>query len=294
MDQSNSKQQAPNSLQKSWARIGGRIVRMALLVYLLFCLLLMAMESRLIYLPPSPRDSQEEARRSGGEEVWFPAEDQTTLHGWFFSNPGSTRALVYYHGNGEDADQNIQLGSHLRDCLHASILVFDYRGYGHSKGTPFEKGIISDGIAAQNWVAEKMHLHPNEVILYGRSLGGGVAVAAAEQLGAKALILHSTFANMDDIAASQYPFVPVRFLMRNPFRSAERIKHYAGPVLQFHGTADELIPIELSRPLFAAVRNENKKFIELPNGHHNDPLSEDFCEVVDAFLVGVESADSAK
>lgn len=253
----------------------------------------MLMESSLIYMPPPIRDSHLQAQKLGGEEVWFHSKDQTKLHGWYFPQSDSTRAIVYFHGNGEDADQNVQLGAHLRDCLNASVLVFDYRGYGHSEGTPFEEGIISDAIAAQQWIAEQTHLSPSEVILFGRSLGGGVAVAAAEQLGAKAILLHSTFANMDDIAANQYRFVPVRFLMRNPFRSIERMKHFDGPVLQFHGTADELIPIEFTQPLFDAVTNKHKKFVEIPHGRHNDPLADDFCEVVNEFLAGVGSSDTS-
>ncbi|TWU21954.1 alpha/beta hydrolase [Bythopirellula polymerisocia] len=289
MSQSPAERSTSSTSHKSVAKAGVRIIRIVLLAYLGFCLLLMIMESRLIYLPPPPSDSRSEAQELGAEEVWLRSEDQTKLHGWYFPKSGSTRALIYFHGNGEDADQNLELGAYLRECLNAAVLVFDYRGYGHSEGSPSEEGIISDAIATQQWLAEKTDLNPSEMILFGRSLGGGVAVAAAEKLGAKALILHSTFANMDDIAASQYPFVPVRLLMRNPFRSQQRIKQYGGPVLQFHGTADELIPIEFARPLIAAVTNENKKFIELPNGHHNDPLTADFCEVVSNFLTTIDA-----
>lgn len=177
--------------------------------------------------------------------------------------------------------------------MNASILVFDYRGYGHSEGSPFEAGIILDGVAAQQWLAEQTDLSPDEVILFGRSLGSAVAVAAAEQLGAKALVLYGTFSNMDDMAASRYPFVPVRLLMRNTYHSQERIRHFAGPVLQFHGTSDELIPIEFARPLFDAVTSKHKQFIEIPNGHHNDPLPEDFCENVDEFLSGIEPSETS-
>ncbi|QEG37049.1 alpha/beta hydrolase [Bythopirellula goksoeyrii] len=292
MDPSNSQTSTPKP--NPIARTGGRVLRLVLLIYLGICLLLMVMESRLIYIPPPARDAYVEAERLGGEEARFQAEDQTNLHGWYFPKSGSKRAIVYFHGNGEDADQNVDLGAYLRDCLDASILVFDYRGYGHSEGTPDEDGIIGDSVAAQKWLAKQTHLDPSKVILFGRSLGGGVAVAAAEQLGAKALILHSTFANMDDIAASQYPFIPVRWLMRNPFRSLQRMKHFTGPVLQFHGTADELIPIEYARPLYEAVTNKHKKFVEIPGGRHNDPLAANFCEVVNEFLIGIEPSETSK
>ncbi len=286
LNQPTPEQHTQHSFPKVIAKAGSRIVRMGLLVYLIFCLMLMSLESQLIYMPP--QSQQAEAQESGGKEVWFHAEDDTKLHGWYFPNSDSTRALIYFHGNGEDADQNVQLGSQLRDCLNASTLVFDYRGYGQSEGSPFEEGIISDALAAQQWLANQTNLSPNEVILFGRSLGGAVAVAAAARLGAEALVLHSTFSNLDDLAASKYPLVPVRLLMRNPYRSVQRMKHFDGPVLQFHGTNDELIPIEFARPLFAAVTNK-KKFVEITNGHHNDPLADDFCEVVNDFLAEIEN-----
>jgi pimeloyl-ACP methyl ester carboxylesterase len=162
--------------------------------------------------------------------------------------------------------------------------VFDYRGYGHSEGVPTENGVISDGIAAQKWLAKRTNLSPREVILYGRSLGGGVAVACAETLNARALIVENTFANMVDVAADRYPIFPVRWLMRNCYFSQERISRYQGPFLQFHGTNDVVVPIELARPLCAACPTDQKQFIEIPDGDHNSPLPEFCYEALVKFL----------
>lgn len=263
------------------------VVRVTIVCYVAVCVVLVAMESRLVYQPPAARDMAQIAQTQGAEEVWFTAADDTKLHGWFFPLASSSRAIVYFHGNGEDADLNLDTAAHLRDRLQASVFIFDYRGYGHSEGKPYEAGVISDGIAAQRWLAERLQMGPEEIILFGRSLGGGVAIAAAAELGAKAVIAHGTFANMVDVAKSRYPFVPVRTLMRNQYRSQQWIARYHGPLLQFHGTHDVVVPIELARPLYEAAPGVTKRFVEIDNGGHNERIP-DFCfDIMVEFLEGL-------
>jgi pimeloyl-ACP methyl ester carboxylesterase len=242
------------------------------------------MESRLVYQPPAPRDGAKEATSLGAEEIWFESEDQTKLHGWFLPVVNAPRAIVFFHGNGEDAEYNLNWAAELRTRFRAAVFVFDYRGYGHSEGSAFENGVILDGIAAQQWLADRMKWNTSEIILYGRSLGGGVAVAAAAELGAKALIVENTFANMVDVAADKYSYVPVRVLMRNSYLSQKRIANYSGPFLQFHGADDVLVPIDLAKPLCESAPTTNKQFVEVPGCGHNDPLPEHCYETLVKFL----------
>lgn len=259
-------------------------LRTLLLGYLLVCLMLAFLERHLVYMPPAPQSDTAGISRLGGEEVWLQAEDGTRLHGWFFAHDNPRFALLYAHGNAEDADQNAEFMAFLRDQLQASVFIFDYRGYGLSEGTPSEAGLIQDGLSAQRWLAKRMKISPNQVVLYGRSLGGGVMVALAEQLGARALVLHNSFASMTDVAAHHYFFLPVRLLMRNRFPSVERIRNYDGPLLQVHGTADEVVPLPLARPLFDACPSQHKRFVEVPGGTHNDPLPPAVLDALVEFL----------
>ena len=261
-----------------------RYARLAVVLYLLVCLMITLLERKLVYLPPPPQSIANRIQAMGGEEVWFAASDATKLHGWYFPNPAAKHAILYAHGNGEDAEQNADYMAYLREELRASIFVFDYRGYGFSEGVPDEAGLILDGLAAQQWLAEKQGRTSSELVLLGRSLGGGVMVAVAEQAGAQALIVHSSFANMVDIGARAYPFLPVRLLMKNRFHSEQRIKNYPGPLLQLHGTEDELIPLALAKPLYEASPSEHKQFLEIPGSSHNDILPEDLLPVIRAFL----------
>ena len=177
---------------------------------------------------------------------------------------------------------------HLRDRLQASVFLFDYRGYGHSHGSPHEAGCVADGSAAQHWLAERMGIGPAEVVLMGRSLGGGVAVALAAQNGAKALVLENTFPRMTDAAASHYPWLPVRWVMDNRYDSLSLIRRYGGPVLQSHGVNDTVVPVKLGRQLFEASPCKAKRWIELPNLGHNDAWPDSYYDELAEFLSEIE------
>jgi fermentation-respiration switch protein FrsA (DUF1100 family) len=275
-------------------RISASTARIAVICYIAFCLLLIAMESRLVYQPPVPRDGTLDAKSFGAQEVWFTSEDQTKLHGWFFPADNTTRSIVFFHGNGEDAEYNLNWAAELRARFKAAVFVFDYRGYGHSGGSAFESGVVMDGVAAQRWMAERMNCPTSNIILYGRSLGGGVAIAAAAQLGAKAVIVENTFANMVEVAASKYSYVPVRTLMRNSYLSQERILNYQGPFIQFHGADDVLVPIALARPLCESAPTKNKQFVEVPGCGHNDPLPEYCYTLLAEFLDSLPGESSSR
>ena len=242
-----------------------RIVRPVLLVYLLVLLVMTFIETWLVYPVPPVEHGDWNPAGLGHEDVWFAAGDGTKLHGWFVPHAQPKRWLLYCHGNGEHLAWNADLVAHLRDTLQASVFIFDYRGYGHSEGRPDEAGCIADGLAAQRWLAERAGVAPGQIVVMGRSLGGAVAVAIAAQQGAQALVLENAFSRMTDVAAGHYPWLPIRTLMRNRYDCLARIADYRGPVLQSHGTADEIVPIQLARELFAAVPSSHKAFLEFPS-----------------------------
>src|SRR5690606_8510832 len=141
------------------------------------------------------------------------------------------------------------------------------------------------------WPAEHTGVLPSDVVLIGRSHGGGVAVASAEQLGAKALVLQSTFAPMVDAAAVHYPWLPVKLQMRNRCDSNGRISAYAGPVLQSHGTQDEVVPYSEARRLFEAAKSDQKVWFDVPRGYHNTSQPPDYYPVLREFLEGLPSVE---
>jgi len=255
----------------SWKRSFWRILRAGLAFYLLVVLTLMLMERWLVYpAPPLERGDWSPAGLVH-ENVYFQSADGTRLHGWFVPHSHAKRAILYCHGNAEQIGDLPQLLAQLRDSLDASIFAFDYRGYGHSDGKPDEAGCIADAKAAQKWLADKVGTRPNEIVVMGRSLGGGVAVALAADVGAQALVVENTFPTSVDVASMHFPWLPVRWLMNNRYDSVSRIRRYSGPLFQVHAARDDLIPLSLGRRLFDASPCTNKQFTEIPDLGHNDP-----------------------
>ena len=169
------------------------------------------------------------------------------------------------------------------NALAYATLILDYRGYGRSEGKPNEAGVLADARAARRWLAHREKIADTDVVLMGESLGGAVAVDLAACDGAAALVLESTFTNLPDVAAYHYPWLPVRWAMRARFDSAAKIANYHGPLLQSHGDADTIVPLQLGKRLFDAA-NSPKKFVLLPGHDHNDSRPPEYYDRLANFL----------
>jgi fermentation-respiration switch protein FrsA (DUF1100 family) len=170
--------------------------------------------------------------------------------------------------------------------LQVTSMMFDYRGYGRSEGLPTEKGVLLDARAARKCLAERAGVAEEEIVVMGESLGGGVAVDLAAGDGAAGLILESTFTSLPDVASNVVKYVPARYLMRNRMNSLEKIARYQGPLLQAHGDADKLIPIEQGRALHAAAPGP-KQFVTIPGAGHNWTPTPEYVEQLRVFLDSV-------
>ncbi len=246
--------------------------------------MLRALERFLVYPAPSTTKGDWSPRWIENEDVTFASVGGTRLHGWFVPHPTPKHVILYSHGNSEHVGNQVNQLLRLQSMLDATVFVYDYRGYGRSGGRPTERGLIADGLAAHKWLLDRTGLAPDDVVLMGRSLGGGVSVAVAAQRGAKALVLDATFPRMVDAAAHNYPWLPVRTLMRDRYDSLARIEQYHGPVFQSHRTTDEVVPVRLARQLTERAPCELKQFFEIPSGRHNEPLPPDYYTALEAFL----------
>ena len=174
-----------------------------------------------------------------------------------------------------------------------SVFAWDYRGYGRSKGKPHEQNLLADARAAQLWLASREGVRPEDIVLYGRSLGGAVSVGLAAEHPVRGMVLERTFADMVDTAAYHFPWLPVRWIMRNRFPSAERIAAYKGPLLQSHGTADRVVPFEMGKRLFDAATTPNKRFFVVEGGDHNGPQPDEYYEALGEFLDALPPVETA-
>jgi fermentation-respiration switch protein FrsA (DUF1100 family) len=221
-------------------------------------------------------------------DVEFVSDDGTRLHGWLLPHPRPTNWILYCHGNGTHVAYTASGLCRLRDLLQASIFVFDYRGYGRSSGRPDERGVRADGAAAYRWLAERSGKEFSQLLLIGRSLGGAVALDLASNYGARGLILERTFTRLTDVAAANFPFLPVRLVMRNRFDNLTLIDKYTGPILQSHGTHDELVPLVQARNLFNASPSRDKRLFVMEGGNHNSPSPPEYEQALCEFVLRLQ------
>jgi fermentation-respiration switch protein FrsA (DUF1100 family) len=248
------------------------------------CGVMMFLEGSLIFFPmPYPQGDWEQ-RDVPVEDAWFEADDGTQLHGWFLDHPRPRAVVLFAHGNAGNLTHRLEHIARLSRDLRLSVLIFDYRGYGRSQGRPDEQGLLADARAARRWLGQRVGLAEPQIVLHGESLGGGVLVDLAARDGARGLVLESTFSSLPDVAAHHYPLLPVRWLMRNRLDSLAKIGQYRGPLVQCHGDADSIVPLEQAQRLFAAATgSEPKRFVQLPGHDHNDPLPDEWYEALEEF-----------
>ncbi|MBL4589053.1 MAG: alpha/beta hydrolase [Alphaproteobacteria bacterium] len=196
-------------------------------------------------------------------------EDGLTLEGWYFAPSDSKKpVIVLFHGNaGNFAHRGYKASYYMNEGY--GVLLAEYRGYGGNPGTPTEQGLYKDARAYLDWLKTKNNMADENIVIYGESIGTGVAVQMATEYNVKAVILEAAYSSTVDIAKNIYGFLPIKLLMKDQFLSVENIYNVHAPLLLVHGDKDITIPIALSRKLFDAA-NEPKTFINIPDAGHNN------------------------
>jgi len=210
---------------------------------------------RLIFPRSHSFRAEKEASGRDAEDVWFCAEDGAELHGWWFPHSEAKGGVLVCHGNAGNVSDRVWIPRDLSDVpLH--VFVFDYRGYGQSRGRPSERGTEMDVSAA--WETARMRVGGGEdppIVLYGRSLGGAVALQAAAKLPVRGVVLESTFTSILELALLRYWWLLPRVACRHPYRSDLRISRVRAPVLAAHSPEDEVVPYEMGKRLFRRAPN---------------------------------------
>ena len=220
----------------------------------------------MMYFPDTARHAPATVGLPQAEEVTLPTADGERLLAWHVPPQGEKPVVLYFQGNG--GGLNLRADRFRRLTADGvGLLALNYRGYGGSSGSPSEAGLIADGMAAYGFAAAR---YPAErIALWGESLGSGVAVPLAAERPVARVILESPFTSIADIAASIYWFVPVRLLIKDPFRSDLRIGRIAVPILVLHGARDDVVPIRFGERLYELIRAP-KRFVRLTEAGHND------------------------
>jgi fermentation-respiration switch protein FrsA (DUF1100 family) len=254
--------------------------------YLLLVTIMAWFQDTFIFFPSKYPDGDWEPIGLEFEDAWFEAEDGSKLHGWYVPAKNPRAVVLFAHGNAGNLTHRIDTLEALANRLGASVLIFDYRGYGRSGGSPSTTGILADARAARRWLASRAEISESQIVLMGESIGGAVAIHLAAEDGARGLIVENVFSSLADVGAHHYPFLPVNLVMRGDLNNVSQIGKYHGPLLQFHGDADSIVPFELGQKVFAAA-SEPKRFVVIAGGDHNDPRSGTAYRELDRFLAAL-------
>lgn len=201
------------------------------------------------------------------EKVSLTAKDGVKLSAWYIPAKRARFTILFCHGNGGNISHRLD-SINIFNEMGLNCFIFDYRGYGNSQGKPSESGTYMDAEAAYDWLTNIKKIRPDEIILFGRSLGGAIASNLASKVRARGLILESTFTSFPDIGSKFYPYMPVRLFAAFSYKTVEFIRKIDMPVLIIHSRTDETVPFEFGLRLYD-VASEPKEFLEI-YGCHND------------------------
>ena len=231
--------------------------------------LLFFFQDRLAYFPQIGRELQSDPRAHGLDYVplTLATADGERLDAWFVPAPQGNAAALILHGNAGNMSQRMDTIA-MFHRLGYGVLIFDYRGYGHSTGRPSEEGLYRDAVAAWDHLTRERGIAPGRIVVFGESLGGAVAawLAARERPGA--LVLSSVFTSAPEFAADLYPWLPTGWLVRLRYDTRAALAQINCPVLVAHSPDDEIIPFRHGQMLYEAAP-EPKAFLRLAGGHND-------------------------
>lgn len=257
---------------------------------IVFVLWVRWMEPRMLYYPVRGLEATPASRGWRFEEVRLAAADGTRIHGWFIPAGGdTTRArltVLLLHGNAGNLSHRLEKLAILRE-LGVDVLILDYRGYGESEGRPDERGLYRDARAGYEHLVSERGLDPRTLVLFGESLGSAVASHLASETRIGGLVLDAAFTSIPDVAQDMFPFLPVRWVVRDRYDTLGRIARIQAPVLILHSHDDEYFPFAHARKLAAAAREPT--VVELRGGHNDGFLASEavYRQALAAFLAKV-------
>lgn len=249
----------------------------------------------LLYYPIRlPRDAPPPAAAWGSLEAWIPASDGNEIHGLYWPAGEGRPTILFFHGNAQSVFEWALIREELKP-LDCGLLLVDYPGYGKSTGTPSEPALYAAGQAAYTWLTHEKGIPTRQLVVMGKSLGGGVSSKVVLENPAKGLILESTFSSIPAVAKNLFPFVPVStFIKSERYDTVSRLADIHVPVLVIHGTNDEVVPFPQGQAVYDAA-NEPKQFYVVEHAGHNDVsyvAGERYGQVLRTWLDSLEAVGS--
>ena len=234
------------------------LLQLILIIFFLYFFVLIFLyyyQRNLLYLPKENNYSEDKISVDI-QKVKILTSDNIELLGWYHEkNLRDYKTLVYFHGNAGSLENRIHKLNHFKD-MNINFLIIAWRGFSGNKGKPTEQGLYEDGKSAIEWLMKK-GVNEKNLILYGESLGTGVATHLAQNKRYAGIILETPFTSMIDAAKTFYPYIPVSLLLKDKFENYKKVKNIKSPILVMHGEVDQIVPFSMGKKIYE-IANEPK------------------------------------
>ncbi len=261
-----------------------RILLAVIIIGVVVVLYIRQFEKSNIYFPSRTIELTPEVIGLEYEDVYFKTSDGTLLNAWFIPVANARGTVLFFHGNAGNIGNRIDI-LRVLNSLGLNVFIFDYRGYGKSKGSPSEKGTYLDGMAAYEYLVNERQIAPDNIVIYGKSLGGAIAIDVASKVKCRVMISDSTFSSIVDMAKEIYPFLPVKLFGTIKYDSVSKVGNINVPKLIIHSTEDEIVPLEHGERLFKAA-DQPKELYKMKGGHNDSFMiyEDEYSSKIDKFL----------
>lgn len=263
----------------SWASFA--LARIVMITWAAVTGIVYANQRSLLYFPNPDRVAPQAAGLTGVTEQTLKTPDGETLIAWYAAPRAGKPVILYFHGNGGNLAVRAMRIKLFQEAGYG-VLMPSYRGYSGSTGSPSEPALTADAKLTSDWLVNK-GTKPADIVLFGESLGTGLAVKMAAEHPVRAVILDSPYTSIVEAAQAHYSYLPVSWLMWDRYNSIARIKLVRAPLMVIHGTLDHVVPYELGQKLYAAA-SEPKRLVTLTGQGHVAPLRNGAWPEIQAFL----------
>ena len=223
-------------------------LQIIVLIYFLILIFLFFYQRNLMY-HPNENNYSDDQLSVFIEKVKINTSDNIELLGWYHEKDlKKHKTIIFFHGNAGSLENRIHKLNHFKD-MNINFLIIAWRGFSGNKGKPTEEGLYADGNSAINWLKEK-GLKDEDIIIYGESLGTGIATEIAQNKNFAGLILETPFTSMIEAAKNFYPYIPVGLILKDKYENNEKIKNINVPILVMHGESDQIVPFWMGKKIF--------------------------------------------
>jgi fermentation-respiration switch protein FrsA (DUF1100 family) len=236
-----------------------------LVVYFSILILLFIFQRNLMY-HPNENNYYGEKLEVEIEKVKIRTSDNINLLGWFHKkNLENNKTILFFHGNAGNLENRINKLNHFND-LNVNFLIIAWRGFSGNDGNPTENNLYIDGKSALEWLTNN-GVDENNIIIFGESLGTGIATEIAQKGNFAGLILETPFTSMVEAAKNFYPYIPVGLLLKDKYENQKKIKSINIPVLVMHGEADKIVPFWMGKKIFDLANNPKYSYFTKDDDH---------------------------